>query len=90
MIANNITELIWNTPLLKLPLKNSNWGLLLKIEKFNPWQSMKDRMALNMVEEAEKIWLLKPGWTIIESSSWNTWIWLSIVAAQKWYNTKLL
>jgi len=85
MIFNNITELIWNTPILKLPIKNTKWSLLLKLEKFNPWQSMKDRMALNMIIEAEKKWILKQWWTIIESSSWNTWIWLSIVSAQRWY-----
>lgn len=86
MYYNNILETIGNTPLVNLPLKlNKNWKLLLKIEKTNPWQSMKDRMAYNMVLDAERKWLIKSGGTIIESSSGNTGIGLSIVAAQRGY-----
>ena len=85
MIPNKITDLIGNTPVLSLQLKNTKWKLILKLEKYNPWQSMKDRMALSMVNHAELNWYLKPWGTIIESSSGNTAIWLSIVSAQKGY-----
>ena len=85
MIANKITDLIGNTPMLKLKMKNNEWNVYLKLEKFNPGQSMKDRMALNMIEEAEKSGKLKPGGTIIESSSGNTAIGLAIVSAIKGY-----
>ena len=85
MIVNKITDLIGNTPMLKLKMKNNDWNVYLKLEKFNPGQSMKDRMALNMIEEAEKSGKLKPGVTIIESSSGNTAIGLAIVSAIKGY-----
>lgn len=84
-IVNNILELVGKTPLLKLKLKNSNWNVYLKLEKFNPGGSMKDRMALKMIEDAEKSGLLKEGGTIIESSSGNTAIGLAIIAALKGY-----
>ena len=58
---------------------------VLKLEKFNPGGSMKDRMALNMIEQAEKDGRLKPGGTIIESSSGNTAIGLAIASAIKGY-----
>lgn len=85
MIGNNILDLIGHTPLLKLNMKMNNWKIYLKLEKFNPGQSMKDRMALNMIEQAEKRGDLKPGGTIIESSSGNTATGLAIVAAVKGY-----
>lgn len=85
MIVNKVTDLIGNTPMLKLKMKNNDWNVYLKLEKFNPGQSMKDRMAFNMIEEAEKTGKLKPGGTIIESSSGNTAIGLSIVSAIKGY-----
>lgn len=50
MIASKITDLIGNTPMLKLKMKNNDWNVFLKLEKFNPGGSMKDRMALNMIE----------------------------------------
>lgn len=84
-IYSNILELIGNTPLLMLPVKNSQWELYLKMEKFNPGQSMKDRMALNMINQAENDGLLKPGGVIIESSSGNTAIGLAMVAAIRNY-----
>ena len=65
MIANKIIDLIGNTPLLKIKMKNNNWNVYLKLEKFNPGGSMKDRMAYNMIVEAEKEGLLKPGGTIV-------------------------
>lgn len=85
MIANKITDLIGNTPLLKIKMKNNEWKVYLKLEKFNPGGSMKDRMAYNMIEAAEKDGLLKPGGTIIESSSGNTAIGLAIASAIKGY-----
>ena len=85
MIAKNITELIGNTPLLEINIKNNNWKVYLKLEKFNPGGSMKDRMAFNMIDQAEKEGKLKPGGTIIESSSGNTAIGLAIVSAIKGY-----
>ncbi len=84
-IVNNILELIGETPMLKLNLRNSNWNVYLKLEKFNPGGSMKDRMALKMVEDAEKSGLLKKGGTIIESSSGNTATGLAIISALKGY-----
>ena len=69
MIANKITDLIGGTPLLRIKMKNNKWQVYLKLEKFNPGGSMKDRMAYNMIEMAEKEGKLKPGGTIIESSS---------------------
>lgn len=85
MIVNRITDLIGNTPLLRLKMKNNEWNLYLKLEKFNPGGSMKDRMALNMLEDAEKNGKIKPGGTIIESSSGNTAIGLAIACAIKGY-----
>ena len=85
MIAKKITELIGNTPLLQLSMRNNNWKVYLKLEKFNPGGSMKDRMALNMIEQAEKDGKLKPGGKIIESSSGNTAIGLAIASAIKGY-----
>ena len=79
MIANRITDLIGNTPLLKIKMKNNDWNVYLKLEKFNPGGSMKDRMAYNMIEAAENEGILKPGGTIIESSSGNTAIGLAIL-----------
>ena len=85
MIVKKVTNLIGNTPMLQLKMKNNNWNVYLKLEKFNPGGSMKDRMALNMIEQAEKTGKLKPGGTIIESSSGNTAIGLAIASAIKGY-----
>lgn len=85
MIAKKITDLIGNTPMLELEMKNNEWKVFLKLEKFNPGGSMKDRMALNMIEQAENDGILKPGGTIIESSSGNTAIGLAIASAIKGY-----
>ena len=85
MIANRITDLLGHRPLLKIKMKNNDWNVYLKLEKFNPGGSMKDRMAYNMIEAAENEGILKPGGTIIESSSGNTAIGLAIVSAIKGY-----
>ena len=84
---NNLTEAIGNTPLLKL--NRLNKGILgtifVKIEYFNPGNSIKDRIALKMIEDAEKKGLLKPGGTIIEGTSGNTGMGLALVAIAKGY-----
>lgn len=86
MIHQKISGLIGYTPLLELPIKKDNdWSLYLKMEKFNPGQSMKDRMALSMITQAELDGRLKPGGTIIESSSGNTGTGLALLAAEKGY-----
>jgi cystathionine beta-synthase len=85
MIFRSIIEMIGKTPMIELPVKNTKWKFYLKMEKFNPGQSMKDRMALSMIIQAEKDGLLKPGGCIIESSSGNTAIGLSMIAAERGY-----
>jgi cystathionine beta-synthase len=86
--ANNILETIGNTPLVKL---NKVLGedfpalVLAKVETFNPGNSVKDRMALKMIEDAEKDGRLKPGGTIIEGTSGNTGMGLALAAIIKGY-----
>src|SRR6185437_4654004 len=84
---NNILEVIGNTPLVKLNklTKDIPATVLAKVETFNPGNSIKDRMALKMVEDAEKSGKLKPGYTIIEGTSGNTGMGLAIVAVIKGY-----
>ena len=86
-IYNNILETIGNTPLVKLNniTKDIRATVLAKVETFNPGNSIKDRMALKMVEDAEKKGLLKPGYTIIEGTSGNTGMGLAIAAIVKGY-----
>jgi cystathionine beta-synthase len=85
--ANNILETIGNTPLVKLnKITESIEALVLaKMETFNPGNSTKDRMALKMIEDAEKQGLLKPGGTIIEGTSGNTGMGLALAAIVKGY-----
>ena len=85
--AKNILETIGNTPLVKLNnIANEVDGLVLaKIESFNPGNSIKDRMALKMVEDAEADGRLKPGWTIVEGTSGNTGMGLALAAIVKGY-----
>ena len=86
MKINNITELIGNTPHLRLNrLYGDTHNVYVKLERQNPGASIKDRIALNMIEEAEKSGLLKPGGTIVEPTSGNTGIGLAMVAAVKGY-----
>lgn len=84
---NNLTEAIGNTPLLKLQKVNQAvpGTILVKMEYFNPGNSIKDRIALKMIEDAEKIGALKPGGTIIESTSGNTGMGLALTAVAKGY-----
>jgi|TARA_B110000196_G_scaffold317781_1_gene331646 cystathionine beta-synthase len=83
---NNIIETIGNTPLIKLnKVVETDALVLAKVETFNPGHSIKDRMALKMIEDAEKDGRLKPGGTIIEGTSGNTGMGLALVAIQKGY-----
>ncbi len=84
---NNILETIGNTPLVKLNkiVKDVDALVLAKIETFNPGNSVKDRMALKMIEDAEKQGKLKPGGTIIEGTSGNTGMGLALAATLKGY-----
>jgi cystathionine beta-synthase len=84
---DNVVELIGNTPLVRL--RNVTEGIsatvLAKVEYFNPGGSVKDRIALRMIEEAEKSGLLKPGGTIVEPTSGNTGVGLALVAQLRGY-----
>ncbi len=88
-IADNLTELIGRTPLLNarrlVAARQLNARLLLKLESFNPGGSVKDRVALSMIEAAEAAGILTPGATIIEPTSGNTGIGLAWVATVKGY-----
>lgn len=88
-IAKQLTDLVGNTPLMELSnynkLKGLKARLIVKLESFNPAGSVKDRVALAMIEDAETSGLLKPGATIIEPTSGNTGIGLAFVAASKGY-----
>ena len=88
-IAKQLTELIGGTPLLELGKfsvsNNLETPIVAKIESFNPGGSVKDRIALAMIEDAERSGLLKPGATIIEPTSGNTGVGLALVAAVKGY-----
>jgi cysteine synthase A len=89
-IAKKLTELIGNTPLVELSTFSSKKGietpLIAKVEFFNPAGSVKDRIALAMIEDAEKKGILKPGATIIEPTSGNTGVGLALVSAVKGYH----
>ena len=86
-ICNNILETIGNTPLIKLNkiTEEVDALVLAKVEYFNPGNSVKDRMALKMVEDAEKDGRLKPGGTIVEGTSGNTGMGLALAAIVKGY-----
>ena len=88
-IAKQLPELIGKTPLLELTkfseAKGIETPIIAKVEFFNPGGSVKDRIALAMIEDAEKKGLLKPGATIIEPTSGNTGVGLALVSAVKGY-----
>ncbi|HEX2455918.1 MAG TPA: pyridoxal-phosphate dependent enzyme [Vicinamibacterales bacterium] len=86
-IANNILEAIGHTPMVRINriTKGFKATVAAKIETFNPGNSIKDRMAVRMIEDAERKGLLKPGGTIIEGTSGNTGMGLAIVAVVKGY-----
>lgn len=91
-VANSILELIGQTPLVKLNriVGKADADVYLKLEFFNPGGSVKDRIALSMIEEAEKRGEIKPGDTILEPTSGNTGIGLAMVAAAKGYRALLV
>ena len=88
-IAQRLTDLVGNTPLLELnnygKNKNLKARVIVKLEYFNPAGSVKDRVALAMIEDAETKGLLKPGATVIEPTSGNTGVGLAFVAVSKGY-----
>src|SRR5437868_8919111 len=82
----NILETVGNTPVVKINrLAPPNVNLYVKIEAFNPLGSVKDRLALGVIEDAEKRGDLKPGQTVVEATSGNTGIGLAMVCAAKGY-----
>lgn len=93
-IKNSITELIGNTPIVRLSNIEKNYGTVAgieaKIESFNPGGSAKDRIALHMIEKAERDGVLKPGATIIEPTSGNTGIGIALVAAARGYKAVII
>ena len=88
MIAKNLTELIGDTPMLEVRVSGAA-QVLLKLERFNPGGSVKDRIALAMVQSAEKSGKLQPGGTIIEPTSGNTGVGLAWVGRTKGYRVIL-
>lgn len=86
-VYNSIIETIGNTPMVRLHrvTKGIKGTVLAKVEYFNPGNSMKDRMAVKMIEDAEKAGVLKPGGTIIEGTSGNTGMGLALTAIAKGY-----
>ena len=86
MIYNNILETIGNTPVVSINrLAPEGIDMYVKVEAFNPLSSVKDRLALGIIEDAERRGLLKPGQTVIEATSGNTGIALAMVCAVKGY-----
>ncbi|MGG3279054.1 cysteine synthase A [Paenibacillus solani] len=91
-VVNNVTELIGGTPLVRLNriVPEDSAEIYLKLEYQNPGASVKDRIAISIVEEAEKDGRLKPGGTIVEATSGNTGIGLAMVAAAKGYKAVIV
>ena len=91
-IADNVTELIGNTPLLRLHkvTQGAPADVLVKLEFFNPGASVKDRIAKNMIEAAEKLGQIGPDTVLVEPTSGNTGIGLALVAAAKGYHCLLV
>jgi cysteine synthase A len=92
LVVNNITDLIGRTPLVRLNhvVPEDSAEIYLKLEFFNPGSSVKDRIAISMIEEAEKDGRLKRGDTIIEATSGNTGIGIALVAAARGYKAILV
>ena len=91
-IYNNSSELIGNTPIVKLNkvTPDSDIEIFVKLESYNPGGSIKDRIAKNMIDEAEKKGKLKPNGTIVEPTSGNTGIGLAVIGAEREYNVILV
>ena len=90
MVYNSLTEIIGNTPLLKVKsLPGQKADIIVKLEYFNPGGSVKDRIALEMIEDAERRGILAPGATIIEPTSGNTGVGLAWVGRAKGYKVIL-
>lgn len=90
MIYSSITELVGRTPLVEVSgFENQKARIVVKVEAFNPGGSVKDRIALAMIEDAEKKGVLKPGATIVEPTSGNTGVGLAWVGVAKGYKTIL-
>src|ERR1700733_1159717 len=86
MKHENILETVGRTPVVKINrLAPDGINLFVKMEAFNPLGSVKDRLALGIIEDAERTGALKPGQTVIEATSGNTGIGLAMVCAQKGY-----
>ena len=86
MIYNNILETIGNTPVVSINrLAPEGIDMFVKVEAFNPMSSVKDRLAIGIIEDAERKGLLKPGHTVVEATSGNTGIALAMVCAVKGY-----
>lgn len=86
-IYNNISELVGNTPMVRLNkfTDENDANIYLKLESFNPGSSVKDRIALGMIKDAEEKGLLKEGYTIVEPTSGNTGIGIAMIGAQRGY-----
>ncbi|HEU5400357.1 MAG TPA: pyridoxal-phosphate dependent enzyme, partial [Terriglobales bacterium] len=83
---NNILETVGNTPAVRINrLAPPGVNLYVKVEAFNPLGSVKDRLALGVIEDAERTGKLKPGQTVVEATSGNTGIGLAMVCAAKGY-----
>ena len=83
-VYDNILETVGNTPIVRInKLAPEGRTIYVKCEAFNPMASVKDRMAWNIIEEAEKSGALKPGQTVVEATSGNTGIGLAMVCAVK-------
>ena len=86
MIYNSILETIGNTPIVRVNnVGPKNQNIYVKCESFNPLSSVKDRLAIAIIEDAEKNGVSKPGQTVIEATSGNTGIALAMVCAAKGY-----
>ena len=86
MIYDNILQTIGNTPIVRINrMAPANQNFYVKCEAFNPLASVKDRLAIAIIEDAEKRGTLKPGQTVVEATSGNTGIALAMVCAAKGY-----